>query len=248
MLLARIEKDGVAQQVFINKNFSSFLKISKQLNENLDGEWCSLDGSKFLSPCCPSKIIGVGKNFPSSDIKEKPLYPELFFKPPSSLVAAYSKVEMPTLFRSMLVEGELAVVIGTRAKNILPEEVAFYILGLTIAVDFSGRDSILQEPLSSALKKGCDGMLPLGPVISLGPPKGTYEIRTFVNGEIQQLGNTADMFFSIEEVVSFASQHFTLEVGDVILMGTPEPKFKISRNAVVSVEIDRIGQLEFKVI
>jgi 2-keto-4-pentenoate hydratase/2-oxohepta-3-ene-1,7-dioic acid hydratase in catechol pathway len=210
------------------------------------GHRVQCDRTVLLPPVAPRKIFGVGANFagdPESPSKE---LPSIFSMPVSAITAGDACVVLPELFDSVLVEGELAVVIGKLAKNLDDGKGSSVILGFTIANDLSGRAST--GPLAAftppALKKGSDGFLPLGPCIAIGLPWKTLSLSTTINGAIAQKGRLADLMFSCERVVEFVSRFIALEPGDVIAMGTPPPKPKAQRGDILRVAIEGIGVLE----
>jgi 2-keto-4-pentenoate hydratase/2-oxohepta-3-ene-1,7-dioic acid hydratase in catechol pathway len=117
----------------------------------------------------------------------------------------------------------LAVVIGRRGRYIPPDKALDYVLGYSCANDISARE--LQMRTSQwLLGKTLDGFLPLGPYVvtssEVGDPQ-QLPVRCWLNGELRQDSSTADMVFSVAEIISYASQYFTLEPGDVICTGTP---------------------------
>ena len=149
-------------------------------------------------------------------------------------------------------EGELAVVIGKFGKDI-PEKLAYdYIFGYTIANDITARD-IQQRHQQYFLGKSLDATCPMGPYIVTKdeiPDPQNLTIVTKVNGEVRQNGNTEDMMFPVDRLVSIISQHVPLEPGDVILTGTPAgvgkgmnpPQF-IKAGDEVKISIEGIGTL-----
>jgi 2-keto-4-pentenoate hydratase/2-oxohepta-3-ene-1,7-dioic acid hydratase in catechol pathway len=149
-------------------------------------------------------------------------------------------------------EGELAVVIGKRAKDITAEQASAHIFGYTIANDISARD--LQNSESQwARAKGMDTFCPLGPVIvtrdEVSDPQA-LRIVTKIGDEVMQDASTADMVHGVYALVAYLSQTFTLDAGDLILTGTPagvgmgmNPQRYLKDGEVVSVTIDPIGTL-----
>ncbi len=202
---------------------------------------------EFLCPVSPSKIIGVGKNFPDPEHPVTPQAPELFLMPPSALIGTNQEIRLPKYFDSALAEGEVGVVIKDRIKSVSPKEALQHILGYTIVNDLSGRDSSL-DFVSSLLKKGCDGFLPVGPWIVQGVDPSEMEIQTFVNDECLQKGSLREMKFSIGEIISFISQAVTLEAGDLISMGAPAPKPKLLPGCEVEVRVSGIGSLRNRIL
>ncbi|MDJ0848102.1 MAG: fumarylacetoacetate hydrolase family protein [Myxococcota bacterium] len=193
-------------------------------------------------PVLPSKIVGIGTNYPDGETRPDESVPNTFVMPPSALVASGRDVDLAPFFRSVLAEGELGVVIGKRARDVRAEEVEDHILGYTIVNDLSGRDSTLPV-VSNFAKKSSDGFLPLGPALLLDSRLRSFSIETFVNGELVLRGNTGEMIHTIPECLAFITRFATLEPGDVVSTGTPLPKHKLHPGDEVRIAIDGIGVL-----
>lgn len=211
---------------------------------------------RLLAPLRPGKILCVGRNYAAhaqetgSEVPEKPL---IFAKFGSSVIGHGATIIWREAITSQVDwEGELAVVIGKRAKDITADEAASHIFGYTVANDVSARD--LQDSESQwARAKGMDTFCPLGPhVITRNeiPDPQALSIKTTVNDEVMQDGNTRDMVYSVYELVAYCSQTFTLDPGDVLLTGTPagvgkgmKPPRYLKDGDVVTVTIEGIGTL-----
>lgn len=205
----------------------------------------------------PQKIICVGLNYKRHaeemkvDIPDRPI---LFSKFNNALTADQSTIKIPKGTEMIDYEGELALIIGKRAKNVSREEAMDYVFGYSNANDVSERES--QFKTSQWLTgKTYDGFCPVGPYIvtleELGEPH-KLRIKTYVNGELRQDSNTNDMIFKSKSLVSHISQYMTLEPGDIILTGTPEgvasgyktaEKPWIKDGDIVTVEIESLGRL-----
>ncbi len=203
----------------------------------------------------PQKIIGVGLNYRRHADECGLPYPEapiLFGKFNNTLAGHKQVIPLPRGARKVDYEGELAVVIGEKAKNVKAEEALSYVYGYCIANDLSARD---WQTTSSQwfLGKSCDNFCPTGPYLVSrdeieNPNK--LSIQTYVNGAVRQDSSTSDMIFSCEEIVSYASRHMTLFPGDIILTGTPEgvimgyPEERqhwLKAGDTVSVRIEKLG-------
>ncbi len=208
------------------------------------------------APVMPSKIFCVGRNYAehAAELSNAvPTSPLIFSKYPTAVVANEQNVQWHAdITQKVDWEGELAVVIGKRAKNIREEDAYDHIFGYTIANDISARD--LQDSESQWTRaKSQDTFCPLGPVIvtadEITDPHN-LRVVTKVNGDTMQDGQTSDMIFKIPYLVAFLSRTFTLLPGDIILTGTPSgvgkamkpPRF-LNDGDVVSVTIDGIGTL-----
>lgn len=208
-------------------------------------------------PRTPKNVICVGKNY-KEHVEEmgEETPPEdlvVFTKSPTAIAADGQTVSIhASVTDSLDYEGELAIVIGKRGKNI-PKNIAYdYVFGYTIANDVSARD-IQYKHQQYFLGKSLEGTCPLGPYVVTKdeiPDPQALTIVTKVNDQIRQNGTTKDMLFTVEELVSILSQHVTLEPGDVILTGTPSgvgkgmnPPTYLKSGDVVKVSIEGIGTL-----
>lgn len=204
----------------------------------------------LLGPCQPTKILGVGLNYRThaAEVGQVvPPEPLLFFKPPSSVIGPLKPIVYPLLSQQVDYEGELAVVIGQRVRNVSPEKARDFVLGYTCGNDVTARDLQRQDDQWTRAK-GSDTFCPLGPYIVTDLDPAHLAIRTWVNGEIRQSASTADMVFSVAELIAYISQVMTLEPGDVILTGTPAGVGPLQPGDVVEVEIEGIGTLRNPVV
>ena len=200
---------------------------------------------RLLAPCQPTKILAVGLNYRTHAAEagmDVPSEPLVFSKPPSSVIGPLEPIVYPTLSQHVDYEGELAVVIGQRARNVLPEKAPDFILGYTCANDVTARD-LQKRDNQWTRAKGFDTFSPLGPCIVTDLDPAHLAIRSRVNGEIRQDGSTADMISGVAELIAYISQVMTLEPGDVILTGTPAGVGPLQPGDVVEVEIEGIGIL-----
>lgn len=177
----------------------------------------------------PTAVICVGQNYGKHAAESgdpPPEQPIIFLKHPSTIVGPHDDVRIPRGSTRTDWEVELAVVIGTQARYLDdPRAAVECVAGYTVANDVSERDFQLNRGGSQWGKgKSCESFLPLGP--SLVPADGIdprdLRLRSWVNGEPRQDATTADMIFSVAELVMDISQYLVLQPGDVILTGTPE--------------------------
>jgi 2-keto-4-pentenoate hydratase/2-oxohepta-3-ene-1,7-dioic acid hydratase in catechol pathway len=205
--------------------------------------------SGWLCPVQPSKIIGIGRNYEkhAEELKnEVPEEPLMFFKPPSSLLDPGGTVLLPPESTRVDYEGELVVVIGQRVRRVGVEEARRAVFGYSIACDVTARD-LQTKDKQWTRAKGFDTFCPIGThVVPLSDP-GSLRVQLRVNGATRQDGNTKDMIFDVPSLVAYASLAMTLEPGDVILTGTPEGVGPLSDGDAVSVTIESLGELSFRV-
>jgi 2-keto-4-pentenoate hydratase/2-oxohepta-3-ene-1,7-dioic acid hydratase in catechol pathway len=175
-----------------------------------------------------------------------PTEPLLFLKPPSALNDPGGDIVYPQQSSRVDFEGELAVVIARRCRNVSASRAREVILGYTICNDVTARD-LQQRDGQWARAKGFDTFAPLGPWIVDGIDPGRLRLRTHLNGELKQDARTSDLIFSVERLVEYVSAAFTLEPGDVISTGTPAGVGPMQPGDAVEVTIDEIGTLRNRV-
>jgi 2-keto-4-pentenoate hydratase/2-oxohepta-3-ene-1,7-dioic acid hydratase in catechol pathway len=207
-----------------------------------------LESFSLLPPVRPSKIVCVGRNYRDHAAElgnEVPKEPLLFLKPPSSLLGSGGVVRMPVLSRRIDFEGELAIVIGKRLRNLGPDDDPQpYIRGYTLANDVTARD-IQKSDGQWTRGKGWDTFCPTGPLVSdeIDPLTMPVELTTHLNGELRQHGSTADLIFPIPELLRYISAFLTLEPGDLIPTGTPAGVGPMQAGDTVEVSISGLGVL-----
>ncbi len=201
------------------------------------------------------KIIGLGRNY-LDHIRELgnavPDRAVIFCKPASSLLADGGIIEIPPYSNDCHHELELALLIGKTGKNIDKTEALPYLAGYGVALDLTLRD--LQSELKGKgmpweIAKGFDTSCPLSdftPATQVTDPNN-LELILKINGEIRQQGNTAQMMRSVEEIIAEISTFYTLEVGDIILTGTPAGVSKIVSGDQLAGVIEQVGSLQVSV-
>ena len=172
---------------------------------------------------------------------------QFFAKLPTCIVGHEDNIEMPGKSTNLHYEGELAVVFSKKTQNISKEEVTDHILGVTIGNDVSERNWQREDP-RWLLAKATDTFGPLGPWIVHGLDYDDLLIETRLNGETMQSQRTSDMFFSLEECVSYLSYYITFNPGDVLFLGTPGTTKNMEAGDTVEVEIEHIGILKNHVV
>jgi 2-keto-4-pentenoate hydratase/2-oxohepta-3-ene-1,7-dioic acid hydratase in catechol pathway len=199
---------------------------------------------KLLAPTRPSKIIALAGNYKSHlGDRPAPKNPECFLKPPSCLIGQGQPIVIPKGTAKVDHEGELVIVIGKRACKVSPEKAMDCVLGVTCGNDVSARDW-QKNDVQWWRAKGCDTFGPCGPWVVSGIRYDDLLLTVRVNGEEKQNQRTSDLIFGVAPLVSFISQHVTLEPGDLIFTGTPGTTTAIKPGDVVEVEIEGIGVLK----
>ncbi|GAA4617039.1 fumarylacetoacetate hydrolase family protein [Saccharopolyspora hordei] len=206
----------------------------------------------------PGKVIALHLNYPSRIAQRgrAPAKPSYFLKPVTSLAASDQTVQRPPGAELLAFEGEIALVIGTTARRVRPEEGWKHVSAVTAANDLGVYDLRTADKGSNLRSKGGDGYTPLGPALlpaaEIDPAR--LRVRTWVNGELVQDDSAGTVVFPFGELVADLSQLITLEPGDVVLTGTPAGSSVVGPGDVVEVEVDvpgtehRTGRLRTTVV
>ena len=198
-----------------------------------------------LSEIHPTKIICIGRNYADHARElgnEAPAEPLLFLKPPSALLASGGTIVRPAISNRVDHEGELAMVIGRRARNVSRAGWREYVLGFTCANDVTARD-VQKKDVQFTRGKGFDTFCPVGPHVETELDVSNLRVQTRVNGQVRQDGNTSQMIFDCGFLIEYITSVMTLEPGDLILTGTPAGVGPLEKGDVVEVEIEGIGVL-----
>lgn len=208
----------------------------RPLGDPLQGE--------LLAPAEPTKIVCVGLNYlhhareMNKSVPEEPL---LFLKPPSALLAPGRTIELPPASQLVHHEGELAVVIGKKARHLRAEDAMEHVLGVTCLNDVTARD-IQRREKRYTRGKGFDTFAPCGPRLWTGVDPAGLHVSTHVNGVLRQESPTDDMIFDVPFVLSFVSAIMTLEPGDIVTTGTPSGVGPLVHGDEVTVTLQADGR------
>lgn len=225
-------------------------------SRSAEAAWRRLEDVRLLAPLPrPGKIMAIGLNY-REHIEEQsgrtPDQPVVFAKFPTAVIGPGETIQRPAISQAVDYEGELAVIVGRVARHLDREAAAACIAGYTILNDVTARD-LQKSDRQWVRAKSIDTFCPMGPwVVSADewemPPRRT--LSTKVNGEERQRSNTALMIHDVGALLSFLSQAFTLEPGDVIATGTPsgvgawrQPAVFLQEGDVVEITIEGIGTL-----
>lgn len=214
------------------------------------GERDALAAVRLLAPCVPTKLVCVGLNYRAHIAEsqsvvpgaEPPREPMLFLKPPSAVIGPGEAIRYPAGVTRLDPEGELAVVIGRRARAVPRERALEHVAGFTCFNDVSARNYQRSDG-QWARAKGFDTFAPLGPWIATGLDPAALTLECRVNGAVRQRAATRDLLFAVDELLAHISGIMTLEPGDVIATGTPAGVAPIEPGDRVEVEIGGIGVL-----
>ncbi len=200
---------------------------------------------RLLAPILPSKVVCVGRNYADHAAElgnAVPDEPIIFLKPSTSVIGPNARILLPPSSARVDFEGELAVVIGRPAREVRAENAASVILGYTIANDVTARD-LQRLDVQFTRGKGFNTFCPLGPWIETELDPAELAIRTEVDGEVKQDGNTSDMVHTVGALIEFVTEIMDLLPGDVLLTGTPAGVGPLEAGQTVSVTVEGIGTL-----
>lgn len=210
----------------------------------------ALSKAKLMAPSTPAKIVAVGLNY-RDHAKELnmdlPDVPCIFLKPSSSLIATGNEIVYPASSEQVEYEGELAVIIGKKSKDVSRNEALDHVFGFSCANDVTARD-LQRMDKQWTRAKSFDTFCPLGPHVETDLDPGDLSLRLILNGEVKQDSRTGQMVFNVGELVEFISEVMTLYPGDVILTGTPFGVGVLNRGDLVEVEVEGIGTLSNRVV
>ncbi|HDD69186.1 MAG TPA: FAA hydrolase family protein [Candidatus Korarchaeota archaeon] len=250
----------------VNAGFESLSRIEARLaelpEEVKEKHSVEVKEVKLLAPIMnPPKIICLGLNYRDHAAEQGARIPDepiIFIKPRTTIIGPNQPIVKPDFVKKLDYEGELAIIIGRRGKNIPVSKAGDHIFGYTILNDVTARD-IQFKDRQWTRGKSFDTFAPIGPCITtrnqIRDP-GNLRIRTWVNGELRQDSSTKNMVFNVYEIIHHLSRVMTLEPCDIIATGTPagvgvfmkpEPKF-LNPGDVVVIEIEGIGRLENEVV
>jgi 5-oxopent-3-ene-1,2,5-tricarboxylate decarboxylase/2-hydroxyhepta-2,4-diene-1,7-dioate isomerase len=218
-----------------------------------NGEVLDEASATYLAPAEPSKVIAVHLTY-RSRVEEyaarTPDAPSYFLKPPTTLNGHRGEIRKPHGSRYLNYEGELACVVGRSMKGVPLDDTLDHVAGFACANDVGLHDFRHADRGSMLRVKGLDGFLPLGPELvpaSEWDPS-SYELRTYLNGEIVQEATADDVIWDVRYLLADLCRLITLEPGDVVLTGTPANSRPMEAGDIVEVEITGLGRLTNTVV
>ena len=242
--------------------FSDYLKKIMELSDNLSYIHL-INEFKILPPINDTyKIICLAFNYTDQGSwvrfgRNPPTEPVIYLKPRTCLIGPTDDILCPKFVKQLDYEGELALTIGRKCKNVSTNESSKYIAGYFVLNDVSARDiQFIDKQYSRA--KGFDTFGPCGPWLTTSDEimdPCNLRITTWVNGDIRQDSSTANLVLKVDEIISKLSKVMTLEPGDIISTGTPsgtalslssDSKY-LRHNDIVEVEIEKVGKIRNKV-
>ena len=199
----------------------------------------------------PSKIVAVGRNYREHAKELGNVTPDeepiLFLKAPSALIGPGDAIVLPKESARVDYEGELALVIGKKTKNLPQERWLEALAGVACANDVTARD-LQKKDGQWARGKSFDTFCCVGPAIVPGLDPSDLAITTRVSGTVKQSSRTSEMVFPPAFLVAYISRMMTLNPGDLILTGTPAGVGPLAAGDTVEIEIEKIGVLHNVVV
>jgi 5-oxopent-3-ene-1,2,5-tricarboxylate decarboxylase / 2-hydroxyhepta-2,4-diene-1,7-dioate isomerase len=219
-----------------------------------DGRLVAQDTVTWLPPLSkvarPRTILALGLNY-ADHAKElafakAPEEPLAFLTGENALTGHRQFTKRPAGVQFMHYECELTVVIGKTARKVRRDDAYDFIAGYTVANDYAIRDYLENWYRPNLRVKNRDGATPLGPWLvdraDISNPMA-LALKTTVNGQVTQSGNTKDMIFDVPFLIEYFSAFMTLQPGDLILTGTPDGVVDCKTGDVVVTEIEGLGAL-----
>lgn len=218
------------------------------LNGKRSGKTVEREAVQLKAPADPRHMFGTAWNFRSHlGDREPSEYPTVFLVPGNTLVGPQDPIVRHPETTRLAYEAEMAVVIGKRAENVSVEEAPDYIFAVTAGNDVT--DRLWQARDNDWVRaKGARGFNAVGPVIVTGLDYNNLAITGRLNGEEVQKGNTSDLLFDMNQMVSWISHYFTLEPGDMVWTGTMGTPRYLEPGDVFEVEVEGVGTLKNKIV
>lgn len=194
-------------------------------------------------------MIALGLNYADHAAElafEPPKEPLIFIKTSGTYVGHNGNSWRPDNIDYMHYECELAVVIGKTATKVSREDAWDYVEGFTLCNDYAIRDYLENYYRPNLRVKNRDGMTPVGPyILSKDAVKNPMSLglKTWVNGELRQEGNTKDLIFDVPFLIEYLSSFMTLNPGDMIATGCPKGTSDVKAGDTVVIEVEGVGQL-----
>ena len=202
------------------------------------------------------KIFCIGSNYASHNEEMQNSFqntdPIVFMKPDTALLKSGNPFFLPDFSNEIHYETEVVIRINRLGKNIAERFAHRYYEEITVGIDFTARDiqkKMKENGLPWELAKSFDNSAVLGTFIQKSEMADLQNLRFSldINGKTVQTGNTCDMIFSVDKIIAYISQFFTLKIGDIIFTGTPAGVGKVAINDHLQGYLENRKLLDFKV-
>ncbi len=206
------------------------------------GETHPVDGARLLAPCEPRVVLGMAHNSGPAD---RLVPPQAFTKSARTVVGPGEPVQLDPAAGKVVVEGELAIVIGRTARHLTPEQVPGVILGWTVGNDVTAYEQSALDDKFTQSKNG-DGFTPLGPWIETDlavAGVADLAIDVQVDGATEAKASTSGLAWDVVEQLVYLTSHLTLGPGDVVLTGSPSTSAHVVPGQTSAITIEGIGTL-----
>ena len=249
---ARFEKNGEIYYGQVDGDNLKILTDSPLGSFQETGESVNISDVRLMSPVSPNKVVAIGLNYKSRlGGRPGPKAPEPFLKASTSVIGNNDDIIIPKIALDEGVkiqpEAELAVVIGKTCKGASQNNALDFVFAYTCGNDVSARDWQSND-LQWARAKSSDTFAPIGPWMTTDLDPTNIQVICRVNGEEKQNQNTSDLLHPLTKIIEYVSSVITLEVGDVLMTGTPGTPGDIHPGDVVEVELSGVGVLRNPVV
>lgn len=249
---ARFERNGETYYGQVDGDSLKILSDSPLGSFQETGESVKISDIRLLSPVSPNKVVAIGLNYKSHlGGRPGPKAPEPFLKASTSVIGNNDDIIIPKIALDEGVkiqpEAELAVVIGKTCKGATQKNALDFVFAYTCGNDVSARDWQSND-LQWARAKSSDTFAPIGPWMTTDLDPTDIQVICRVNGEEKQNQNTSDLLHPLTKIIEYVSSVITLEIGDVLMTGTPGTPGDIHPGDVVEVEVSGVGVLRNPVV
>jgi len=208
------------------------------------------DAVRLLAPIQPGKIVAIGLNYrdhAAEQSKPAPTEPVIFLKPATAVIGPQEAIRLPPGVGRIDYEAEVGVVIGKRATRVPRERALEYVLGYTCVNDVTARD-LQRRGVQYSHCKGYDTFAPIGPCIATDLDPSSIDVEGWLNDERRQASTTAQLIFTVADLIAYISAIMTLLPGDVISTGTPSGIGTLAPGDVFTVKVEGVGELANPVV
>ncbi|UCG55483.1 MAG: fumarylacetoacetate hydrolase family protein [Dehalococcoidia bacterium] len=250
MKIVRFSADNKARYGVLDGQIIKVIEGKPFRHMKLTGQIYPRHEVRLLAPCEPSKIIAMGLNYHSHARElnlSLPNSPLTFLKPSTAVVGPGADIVYPAVSARVDYEGELAVVIKKPIWRVAAVDALDYVLGYACFNDVTARD-LQNHDGQWTRAKGFNTFAAVGPWIETELDPSSVMLETYLNGKLKQQGNTADLIYSVPEIINFISNVMTLLPGDIIATGTPNGVGPMYPGDTIEVRIPKLGTLRNFVI